>query len=111
MLNLPPALHSHGGDRRSEQAKADQAGNNENVASLKRSEMNTRKHVLARLDDKRPDLAARVRAKQMTANAAAIEAGFRKPPKRKELIAFDRVMKLLPQLTPEERAKASVDVE
>jgi hypothetical protein len=40
----------------------------------------TADHWLARLDRDYPDLAARVRAKELSANAAAIEAGFRKPP-------------------------------
>ena len=43
-------MGKHGGDRRSEKAKTDQAGNAENVTSLKRSEMNTKAHTLARLD-------------------------------------------------------------
>jgi hypothetical protein len=42
-----------------------------------------RAYILARLDRDRPDLAARVRAHELSANAAAIEAGFRKKPKRR----------------------------
>lgn len=41
---------------------------------------NTVEYKLARLDRDRPDLAAKVRAGDLSANAAAIEAGFRKPP-------------------------------
>jgi hypothetical protein len=37
------------------------------------------RYTLARLDRDRPDLAAKVRAKEITANAAAIQAGFRRP--------------------------------
>jgi hypothetical protein len=33
-----------------------------------------------------------------------VEAGFRKKIERKKLTAFDRVMKLLPKLSPIERA-------
>lgn len=38
-----------------------------------------RDYTLARLDRDRPELAARVRAGDLSANAAATEAGFRKP--------------------------------
>jgi hypothetical protein len=37
-------------------------------------------YTLARLDRDRPDLAAQVRSGRLSANAAAIEAGFRKKP-------------------------------
>lgn len=40
----------------------------------------TAEYTLARLDRDRPDIAARVRAGELSANAGAIEAGFRKPP-------------------------------
>src|SRR5690242_3559175 len=42
-----------------------------------RSEQSTVKQIKARLDRDRPELAARVRAGELSANAAAIEAGFR----------------------------------
>jgi hypothetical protein len=70
-------LGRHGGDRRSEKAKADQGSDKKTVPTLIGRGRN---YDLARLDRDRPDLAARVRAKKMSANAAAIEAGFRKPP-------------------------------
>ena len=38
---------------------------------------NTAAYTLARLDRDRPELAARVRAKELSPHAAAIEAGFR----------------------------------
>jgi hypothetical protein len=67
-------LGQHGGDRKSEKAKADQPDNH------KLEEYGTgRNYTLARLRRDRPDLAARVRAGELSANAAAIEAGFRKP--------------------------------
>jgi hypothetical protein len=40
----------------------------------------TRAYTLARLERDRPDLAERVIAGDLSANAAAIEAGFRRPP-------------------------------
>jgi hypothetical protein len=43
---------------------------------------NSRIYTLARLDRDRPDLAAKVRTKEISANAAAIKAGFRKEPDR-----------------------------
>jgi hypothetical protein len=75
-----PKLGKHGGDRRSEKAKADQGGHQNNGSTLKPSQKNTKAHWLLRLERDRPDLAARVCAKEMSANAAAIEAGFRKRP-------------------------------
>jgi hypothetical protein len=39
-----------------------------------------RAYILARLDRDRPDLATRVRTEELSANAAAIEAGFKKKP-------------------------------
>jgi hypothetical protein len=55
-----------------------------NSTFLKPGEKNTKAHWMARLDRDRPDLAARVRAGAMTANAAAVEAGFRKRTRRKK---------------------------
>jgi hypothetical protein len=61
-------LGGHGGDRRSEKARAVQAGR----SSLK---WNTKAHWLARLDrDGHAELAAKVRAREISANAAATEA-------------------------------------
>jgi hypothetical protein len=54
-------------------------------------------YILARLDrDGHDDLAAKVRASEMSANAAAIEVGYRKPP----LAPIERVLKDLDRLTP-----------
>ena len=66
------ALGLHGGDRKSEKAK-DQ---DRNPTLIGRG----RDYDIARLERDRPDLAARVRANELSANAAAIEAGFRKKP-------------------------------
>jgi hypothetical protein len=51
-------------------------------------------YILARLDRDRPELAAKVRAGKLSANAAAIEAGF-----RKQSTPIERALKLLPKLT------------
>jgi hypothetical protein len=59
---------------------------------------------LARLDRDNPDLAARVRAGELSANAAAIEAGWRKKRACKKLSALEQILRLLPKLTAEERA-------
>jgi hypothetical protein len=53
-------------------------------------------YILARLDrDGHAELAAKVRAGKMSANAAAIEAGF-----RKQATPVEQVLKLLAKLTP-----------
>jgi hypothetical protein len=58
----------------------------------------TRDHWLLRLErDGHVDLAAKVRAGELSANAAAIEAGF-----RKRATPLERILKLLPKLTPTE---------
>jgi len=77
-------LGKHGGDRRSEKAKADQGGNKSDVTTLKPSEKNTRAHILARLDRDYPDLAARVRSNKASAHAIAIKLGWRRPPTRSQ---------------------------
>lgn len=66
-------LGTHGGDRRSDKVR-DQGS----IGNLKGG--NNTAYTLARLDRDRPELAAEVRAGRMTANAAAIEAGFRRKP-------------------------------
>jgi hypothetical protein len=74
-----------GGDRRSEQFQSD------NV-TLKRG--NSALYTLKRLKRDRPDLFEDVLNGELSANAAAIEAGFRKKP-----TPFETVCKLLPKLT------------
>jgi hypothetical protein len=56
-------------------------------------------YTVARLDRDRPDLAAHVRAGHMSANAAAIEAGFRHKP-----TPFETVKRLWPKLTASEKS-------
>jgi hypothetical protein len=67
------------------------------TASGKRSRLDV-PHTLRRLHRERPDLLDRVTKGELSANAAAIEAGF-----RRKLTPFEQVMKLLPKLTEEER--------
>lgn len=85
-------LGKHGGDRRSEKAK-DQACN----TSLKPG---TRDHWLERLRrDGFAELADRVDSRQMSANAAALQAGY-----RTKLSPLEAALKLIPKLTAAERA-------
>ena len=61
---------------------------------------NTRGYTLKRLKDEFPDLFERVKAREISANAAAIEAGF-----RKKATPFETILKLFPKLTVEEKNK------
>jgi hypothetical protein len=54
---------------------------------LKPYQYNTKAHWIARLDRNHPDLARLVRAGTLTANAAAVQAGFRRRAQRKALRA------------------------
>ena len=65
-------LGKRGGDRRSEKARADQ-GNN--ITLVERGTSTA--YTLARLKRDEPALAKRVEAGELSAHAAAIEAGFR----------------------------------
>jgi hypothetical protein len=56
--------------------------------------------TIRRLRKDRPDLHARWLAGELSANAAAIEAGFRSKP-----TPFEQIIKLLPKLTDDERAE------
>jgi hypothetical protein len=61
----------------------------------------SRAYILARLDrDGHADVAAQVRARSISARAAAITAGILKPPS-----PLDRIRRLLPRLTSAERAQ------
>lgn len=55
--------------------------NGDNVTSGEEERGNSPTYALRRLKRDRPDLAERVMSGELSANAAAIEAGFRKPPK------------------------------
>ena len=104
-------LRGHGGDRRSEQARADQGGQHDDVSTLKPNEKNTKAHWMARLDQDRPDLAEKVRAKVMSTTAAAIEAGFRKKRASRKLTTVERFMKLWAKATDDERAEIRAKID
>jgi hypothetical protein len=82
------ALRQHGGDRRSEGPCN---------ASLK---YGTAAHWQARLRRDRPDLAERVETGELSANAAAIEAGF-----RHRRTPFEVITRLITKLDAAERAR------
>jgi hypothetical protein len=56
-----------------------------------------RAYTLSRLRRERPDLFDRVKAKELSANAAAIEAGW-----RKQATPLDKIRQLLPKLSEAE---------
>jgi hypothetical protein len=56
-------------------------------------------YLLGRLKRERRDLFEKVARKELSTHAAAVEAGFRKVP-----TPLDKIRKLLPKLTAEERA-------
>jgi hypothetical protein len=66
--------------------------------SIKPTHGNSLTYTLDRLSRERPDLLAKVESKKMSANAAAIEAGF-----RKKSAPYEIVQKLLPKLTVKQR--------
>lgn len=59
-------------------------------------------YALARLRRDRPDLHARVLAGEISANAAMVLAGFRKPKPSRKLGPLDRIRAILPKLSAEE---------
>lgn len=78
----------HGGDRKSK---------NDNV-SLAPRQGNSKAYTLARLEKQEPELYRQVVEKKLSANAAAIKAGF-----RKKLTPFERIQKLIPKLSAKEK--------
>jgi len=90
-------LGSHGGDRRSEEVK-DQVTNGR-LKPISKLGPNTRERTLARLHRDRPDLAAKVEAGELSANAAAIEAGF-----RKKLTPLDELQRAWKKASSKEKA-------
>lgn len=96
-------LHSHPKAlklwRESMTGKGGRPKNDDNVTSFEgRKTGNSKAYTLDRLSHESPGLYEAVCRGEMSANRAAIEAGFRKPPK-----PFDQIRKLLPKLTEEER--------
>lgn len=69
---MAPATE-HGGDHKSDQAR---------ITLLKTPHNDTAHGVLRRLKRDHPELAEQVVAGELSANAAAIEAGFRKKPRK-----------------------------
>ena len=74
----------HGGDRKSDKIKADNISLDSDLfpppepAKKKADAGTSRAYTLTRLKNERPDLFKRVVNEELTANAAAIEAGWRK---------------------------------
>jgi hypothetical protein len=88
------SLGKRGGDRRSERARKDQVGN----ANLISAKGTTRAYILARLDrDGETGLAAKVRAKEISANAAAERMGW-----RKKMTPFEHALAAVRKLSDDE---------
>lgn len=79
----------HGGNRKTK---------NDNIIFDRPKQGTSRAYTLDRLQRERPDLFEQVKAGKLSANAAAIEAGF-----RKQSTPLERILKLLPKLTATER--------
>ena len=96
----------HGGDRKSENIKSNNITLDSDLFTEPESESDKpkrgtgRAYTLARLKRERPDLFEKVAAKEMSANAAAIAAGW-----RKQSTPVDRIKADWPRLTAEERAE------
>jgi hypothetical protein len=91
----PPSLHidREGGDGDGDGDAVD------NIHGTERPTGTSVEATIRRLRKHHPELHARWLAGELSANAAAIEAGFRRGPGT----AFERVMKLWPKLTEDER--------
>jgi hypothetical protein len=74
--DAPRPLLKHGGDRRSAKFRGNAVTSNGAPVPLNKG--NSAAYLLAVLDRDRPDFAARVRARDLSAYGAAVEAGFRK---------------------------------
>jgi hypothetical protein len=103
----------HGGDRRSEAYRERDAADRDRIkldnngigVKLDYPTGNSIAAALRRLRGQRPELHARVLAGELTAHAAMVEAGFRKPRPLRRRTAYERILALLPRLTVEERAE------
>lgn len=71
---------------------------NNNVIRKRTRQGNSRAYTLDRLERERPDLFARVTTRELSANAAALEAGW-----RKKLSPFDRALRAIEALSPADR--------
>ena len=72
----------------------------DNITIIKDGRGTSRSYTVSRLERERPDLFAKVDAGEMSANTAAIEAGF-----RKKLTPFEQIVRLIPKLTKGEKNK------
>ena len=73
----------------------------DNISTHKDGHGTSKSYTVSRLRKNAPALYERVKKGELSANAAAIEAGFRKPPPK----PFEQVKKLISKLSPEERSK------
>jgi len=88
-------LESHGGDRRSQEAR-------EQPDNVRLKDWgNSSAYTIARLQRDNPELHERVVSGELSANKAAIEAGFRKPP----LTPLESLLKAWEKATEEERTQ------
>lgn len=78
----------------------------DNIRHHKAKQGTSRAYSLERLERERPGLFAAVNAGEMSANAAMIEAGLRKPPS-----PFRQIKRLLPKLTSDERRLVRADID
>jgi len=92
---------ARGGDRRSE------AFRNNNVIYEKPVQGNSRSYTVARLEREAPELYERVCNGELSAHAAAIKAGFRKPP----ATPLEKVMRELHRLDGEELDQVREEIE
>jgi hypothetical protein len=79
--------------------------NNNDTRVSTGGESDTAAYAIAKLRKDRPDIHARVLAGELSPNAGMVEAGFRKKRASRKLTAFQRIVKLLPKLTNDERKK------
>jgi hypothetical protein len=91
----------HGGARRKGESKL--YANNSDVQLEAAPTGNSRDAFLRRLRKDRPDIHARVLAGELSPHAGMVEAGFRKKIERRKTTPLERVLKLLPKLSPAER--------
>lgn len=113
-LNEIVVLGNHGGDHghgRDSKGRFQAApkSQGDNVTLGERG--NSAAYTAARLDrDGHSDLAAKVRAKEISANAAAIEAGFRKPRPADPHPGLTRLRRAWEMATSEERAMFMAEI-
>lgn len=73
----------------------------DNIMTQKAEQGTSKSYTVSRLKREAPELFQKVARGELSANAAAIKAGLRKPPPK----PFEQVKKLIAKLTPEERQK------